>query len=56
LVILDASQKWNKAGFRSTAEELQISGARQFDLNDFSDKKSPLPHMEKENYSLNWNS
>ena len=46
LVILDASQKDNKAGLTSEFENIQIAGARYFDLeNDFSDKNSDLPNM-----------
>lgn len=46
LVILDASQKDNKAGLTSEFENIQIAGTRYFDLeNDFSDKNSDLPNM-----------
>jgi thiosulfate/3-mercaptopyruvate sulfurtransferase len=45
LVILDASQKENKAGLVSDYENLQIVGARYFDLkNVFSDLNSSFPN------------
>ncbi|WP_040497562.1 sulfurtransferase [Fulvivirga imtechensis] len=46
LVILDASEKKNKSGDKAELGEIQIKGARWFDLeNTFSDKNSLLPHM-----------
>ncbi len=46
VVILDASQKDNKAGLKTEFENIQISGARYFDLaNTFSDESSDLPNM-----------
>ncbi len=45
LVILDASPKTNKSNLSSEFENLQIPGARYFDLkNVFSDKASDMPN------------
>ncbi|NLR93719.1 sulfurtransferase [Flammeovirga agarivorans] len=46
LIILDASQPGNKAGLVASNPDLQIKGARTFDIkNDFSDTSSSLPNM-----------
>ncbi|MEZ7497663.1 sulfurtransferase [Flavobacterium sp. Arc3] len=45
LIILDASQKVNQNKDESPLEDLQIKGARIFDIkNDFSDTTNPLPN------------
>lgn len=45
LIILDASQKVNQTKEESLFMELQIKGARIFDIkNDFSDTTNPLPN------------
>lgn len=45
LVILDASQQDNKAGLVVDSDNLQIVGARIFDIkNEFSDATSPFPN------------
>ncbi|PHS10737.1 MAG: sulfurtransferase [Kordia sp.] len=41
LIILDASQKENKAGFKTNLDTIQIANARKFDIkNNFSDTSS----------------
>ncbi len=46
LIILDASSKNNKAGLTTEFENIQIAGARYFDIkNNFSDKSSKYPNM-----------
>lgn len=46
LIILDASQRNNKAGLKTEFDNIQIKGARFFDLeNTFSHKDSSLPNM-----------
>ena len=45
LVILDASQQVNQANVSPEFTEIQIQGARFFDIkNDFSDSTNPLPN------------
>jgi thiosulfate/3-mercaptopyruvate sulfurtransferase len=45
LIILDASQQDNKAGFASNTGNVQIIGARIFDIkHSFSDSNSPFPN------------
>ncbi|WP_367768286.1 sulfurtransferase [Flavobacterium sp. WC2421] len=45
LILLDASQKVNQTKEELQFEELQIKGARIFDIkNDFSDTTNPLPN------------
>lgn len=45
LIILDASQNANQNKEHSPLEEIQIKGARTFDIkNDFSDTTNPLPN------------
>ncbi|WP_367751838.1 sulfurtransferase [Flavobacterium sp. WC2430] len=45
LIVLDASQKVNQTKEELQFEELQIKGARIFDIkNDFSDTTNPLPN------------
>ena len=45
LIILDASQKKNKFGLSTNFEDLQIKGARHFDIkNNFSDLESKFPN------------
>jgi thiosulfate/3-mercaptopyruvate sulfurtransferase len=45
LIILDASQQVNQANVSPEFAEIQIQGARFFDIkNDFSDSSSPLPN------------
>lgn len=45
IVVLDASQKDNKAGLKAKFENLQIKKAHFFDLKKFSDTTSDLPSM-----------
>ncbi len=46
LVILDASPLSNKANMKAKHPDVQIAGARKFDLkNRFSDQESSLPNM-----------
>ncbi len=46
LVILDASPKENKSGLKAPFPDVQLAGARYFDLeNDFSRKDTGLPNM-----------
>lgn len=46
LVILDASQKDNKAGLKTESGNIRIKGARFFDIEmTFSNKDSSLPNM-----------
>lgn len=46
LIILDASQKSNKANMESSGKNFQIANARPFDLEkDFSDPTHKFPHM-----------
>jgi thiosulfate/3-mercaptopyruvate sulfurtransferase len=45
LIVLDASQQVNKSKVESKCQDIQIKGARYFDIkNDFSDTDSPLPN------------
>jgi thiosulfate/3-mercaptopyruvate sulfurtransferase len=45
LIILDASQQVNQAKVESQYQDIQIKGARYFDIkNDFSDTQSSLPN------------
>jgi thiosulfate/3-mercaptopyruvate sulfurtransferase len=45
LIILDASQKGNKSGLTTDFANLQIKGAKPFDIkNDFSDQSSEFPN------------
>jgi thiosulfate/3-mercaptopyruvate sulfurtransferase len=45
LIILDASQQVNQAKVESQYQDIQIVGARYFDIkNEFSDTDSPLPN------------
>lgn len=45
LIVLDASQQVNKAKVKPQFQDIQIKGARYFDIkNDFSDTESPLPN------------
>ena len=46
LIILDASVKNNVSGLKATFPDLQIKGARHFDMETvFFDKKNPIPNM-----------
>ena len=45
IVVLDASQKDNKAGLKAKFENLQIKNAHFFDLKKFSNATSDLPSM-----------
>ncbi len=46
LVILDASSSTNKAALAAAEQQLQVKGARRFDIaKDFSDSESPYPNM-----------
>ena len=46
LIILDASQKDNKEGLKTDFENIQIIGARYFDIkNTFSDRNRKYPNM-----------
>lgn len=46
IVILDASPKENKSGLKTSFADVQLPGARYFDLeNDFSRKDTDLPNM-----------
>jgi len=46
LIILDASVKNNVSGLKATFPDLQIKGARYFDMETvFFDKKNPIPNM-----------
>jgi thiosulfate/3-mercaptopyruvate sulfurtransferase len=45
LIVLDASQQVNQANVESQFQDIQIKGARYFDIkNDFSDTTNPLPN------------
>jgi thiosulfate/3-mercaptopyruvate sulfurtransferase len=45
LIVLDASQQINQAKVEPQFQNIQIKGARYFDIkNDFSDTESPLPN------------
>jgi len=46
LIILDASVKNNVSGLKATFPDLQIKGARYFDMETvFFDKENPIPNM-----------
>lgn len=45
LIVLDASQQVNQGKVEPKLKDIQIKGARYFDIkNDFSDNESPLPN------------
>jgi thiosulfate/3-mercaptopyruvate sulfurtransferase len=45
LIVLDASQQVNQAKVEPQCQDIQIKGARYFDIkNDFSDTTNPLPN------------